>query len=64
MGFVPTMGGLHEGHLQLVRRARSECDIVVVSVYVNPLQFAPHEDFGAYPRDLTRDLEMLQVCSH
>lgn len=60
VGFFPTLGYMHEGHLSLVQRARSECASVVASIFVNPTQFGPNEDFSRYPRDEARDLAMLE----
>ncbi len=59
LGFVPTMGFLHQGHLSLVEKAKKQCDIVVVSIFVNPTQFAPGEDLENYPRNFQRDLDLL-----
>jgi pantoate--beta-alanine ligase len=62
IGLVPTMGFFHEGHLSLIRRARGECDVVVVSLFVNPKQFSEGEDLDAYPRDEARDAALAEEC--
>ncbi len=61
IGFIPTMGGLHEGHLSLIRKGRKDSDVLVVSIFANPTQFGPEEDFESYPRDLNRDIKLVEA---
>lgn len=60
IGFVPTMGALHQGHLSLIKRSKNECDVTVVSIFVNPKQFGPQEDFNTYPRTLDSDIAIMK----
>ena len=61
IGFIPTMGALHEGHLSMMRRSVEENDVTVISVFVNPLQFGPNEDYDAYPRQIDKDVSLVKA---